>query len=69
MLLKVYNSAAGQVRDVYLTPSRNWPGSNLLGIKIRLEPFGDLKHMDATVSVSPHTSYSHLYTLMIFHNL
>ena len=51
-MLKVYNNAADQVRDVLLTPSRNWPGDGLLGIKIRLAPFGDLRHIHMNVAVS-----------------
>lgn len=38
--IKVYNSSRGQIRDVTIIPTKNWPGQGLLGLRIRLEPYG-----------------------------
>jgi hypothetical protein len=37
--LTVYNCRDKIEREILLTPSRNWPGSGLLGAKIRFEGF------------------------------
>ncbi len=48
--LKVFNSASGQIRDVTIVPSNKWPGQGLLGVRIRLEPYGDL-NVEVSIAV------------------
>jgi S1-C subfamily serine protease len=48
--LKVFNSTTGQIRDVTIVPTKNWPGQGLLGVKIRLEPYGDL-NVEVSIAV------------------
>lgn len=42
MMLTVYCKEEATVRDVSLTPHRNWDGDGLLGIKICLKSYEDL---------------------------
>mmetsp|Transcript_63582 Transcript_63582/g.112301 ORF Transcript_63582/g.112301 Transcript_63582/m.112301 type:complete len:189 (-) Transcript_63582:360-926(-) len=37
--LTVYNTSSDRIRDVVLTPSSEWPGDGLLGIKIKLNTY------------------------------
>lgn len=45
ILLTVYNTKTLNQRDVVLTPSNDWPGEGLLGIKIKLNTYESL-HVD-----------------------
>ncbi|CAK4686154.1 hypothetical protein LEN26_020816 [Aphanomyces euteiches] len=39
MQLSVYNVKSQQTRDLFLTPSRKWPGKGMLGVTIRFDSF------------------------------
>ncbi|KAF0682532.1 Aste57867_25330 [Aphanomyces stellatus] len=39
MQLVVYNVKSQTTRDLFLTPSRNWPGKGMLGVTIRFDSF------------------------------
>jgi hypothetical protein len=38
VLLKVFNTETKRTRDVTVTPTFNWPGSGLVGIRLQLTP-------------------------------
>lgn len=52
ILLTVFNANSERIRDVVLTPSSDWPGEGLLGIKIKLNTYETL-YMD--------TNYENVY--------
>lgn len=37
--LEVYNSTTNDVREVKLTPSANWPGEGLIGLKMKMTTY------------------------------
>ncbi|CAH0519095.1 unnamed protein product [Peronospora belbahrii] len=39
MQLRVFNVKSQTTRELYLTPSRNWPGKGLLGVTIRFDSY------------------------------
>ena len=55
LLLKVYNCKNNTVRDVVLTPSRNWPGGEgMLGVTIRFDTFAEAdEHLCHVLDVEP----------------
>jgi hypothetical protein len=58
VLLTVYNVKTTKTRDVVLTPSNDWPGEGLLGIKIMLNIY-ETVHVDV--------NYNDVYT-RVSHN-
>lgn len=49
VLLTVYNTSTERIRDVVLTPSADWPGEGLLGIKIKLNTY-ETSYIDTNFS-------------------
>ncbi len=64
--LKVLNIETGKIRELLITPTRKWPGDGLLGVKIRLAPYGDdLKKLEQTVAANV-SLFSQLLLLFFF---
>ena len=50
VILSVYNATTHSTREVCLTPSTNWPGEGLLGIKIKLNCYDGSLNVDVNVA-------------------
>lgn len=65
VLLTVYNTSTERIRDVVLTPSADWPGEGLLGIKIKLNTY-ETSYIDTNFSnVYSRVRHSHC-TLILY---
>eukprot|EP00981_Chlorochromonas_danica_P003988 scaffold753_cov164-Ochromonas_danica.AAC.18 len=61
--LKVFNENTAKVRDVYVTPTRDWPGEGLLGLIIRLEKYDPHSHSHSRTSTGDFSiTFDDVYT-------
>ncbi len=60
LILKVMNGRTQKIRDCVIIPTKKWHGQNLLGIKLRLVPFSDMKPEVELTSVEVRVFLAHL---------
>jgi hypothetical protein len=54
--LAVYNCKSHTIREITLTPSRNWPGEGMLGVVIRFDSYHEAEeHMCHVLEVEPNS--------------